>query len=223
MKYLKLTLAPTDRVIHPFDGFLADHGAVQREAVLHIDVRADDTTVLLYRLTGDTAALEADLDEQEYIRDHKVVDSRTEGAYAFVEVAAAERGGELVDLAHRHTLIIDTPLEYVDAGIRATLVGTPANLRNALEAMPSHIDISIENGGPYVPADQDLLTPVTDRQLEVFQTAVEEGYYDVPRRATHKDIADAPDCSPSTVDEHLRKVESHIIPQLVQQTQRSSR
>jgi len=216
MKYLKLTLAPTDRVIHPIDGYIADHEAVQREALLHVDARTDGTTVLLYRLTGDREALGADLHERQHVQDQEVVDISDEGFHAFVQADTAERGDQLVEIAHRHALIIDTPLEYVEDGIRATLVGTHENLRQALGAIPSEIDFSVENAGPYVPGDQDLLSPLTDRQLEVFQTAVEEGYYDVPRRATHKDIADALDCAPSTVDEHLRKAESRVVSGLLQ-------
>ena len=50
----------------------------------------------------------------------------------------------------------------------------------------------------------------------MFETAVEEGYYDVPRQATHKDIADNLGCAPSTVDEHLRKAESRVVTGLIQ-------
>ena len=45
--------------------------------------------------------------------------------------------------------------------------------------------------------------------------AVEHGYYEIPRRATHEDIADELGCAPSTVDEHLRKAESRILTSLV--------
>ena len=56
---------------------------------------------------------------------------------------------------------------------------------------------------------------IADRQLEVFRTAVESGYYEIPRRATHEEIADSLECAPSTVDEHLRKAESRVLQSLV--------
>lgn len=216
MRYLKLTLGPAERAIHPVDGVIAGHPGVGREALLHVDARADGTTVLLYRLTGDRAALADELRDRPSVHSQEVADIDEEEFHAFVRVAATERGGELVEIAHRHALFIDTPLEYVHDGIRATLVGTPENLRRVLEAIPDAIDFSVENAGQYASGDRDLLSPLTDRQLDVFRTAVEEGYYDVPQRATHEDIAAALDCAPSTVDEHLRKAESRVVSRLLQ-------
>jgi predicted DNA binding protein len=214
MQYLKLTLSPTDRAIHPVDGFVADHEPVDREALVHVDSRTDGSTVLLYRMRGDRERFTEAIEARESVRDHEVVDV-SDGFHAFVQAESVERGA-LVEVAHRNALIIDTPLEFVEGGLRATLVGTHENLRGALSEMPDAIDFSVDNAGPYVPGGEDLLSPLTDRQLEVFQTALDEGYYDVPRRATHKDIANALDCAPSTVDEHLRKAESRVVSGVLQ-------
>lgn len=216
MKYLKLTMSPPDRAIHPIDRFVREHQGVTREALMHVDARVDGTTVLLYRLIGELGPFANDLSTHDQVHDHEVVELDEDGFHAFIQADACDTGGELIDVAHRHALIIDTPLEFVDDGIRATLVGTHENLRSALGAIPDSIDFAVENAGPYVPGGEDLLSPLTDRQLEVFQTAVEEGYYDVPRRATHKDIANALDCAPSTVDEHLRKAEARVVSGLIQ-------
>jgi predicted DNA binding protein len=216
MQYLKLTLSPTHRAIHPVDRFIAGHRSVQREALLHVDARADGTTVLLYRLAGDRESFETALAERSSVRDHEVVEVEQDGFHAFVQADTPEDGSALLEIAHENALIIDTPLEFEENGLKATLVGTHGNLRQSLGQLPDALDFTVENAGPYVPGDEDLLSPLTDRQLEVFETAVEEGYYDVPRRATHKDIADSLDCAPSTVDEHLRKAESRVVSGLVQ-------
>lgn len=216
MKYLKLTLSPTDRAVHPIDRFVADHDAVTREALIHVDSRADGTTVLLYRVDGDGEAFEAALATQPEVHDHEVVDLGGSGYHVFVQAESTEAGNALLALSHEYALIIDTPLEFIDDGIRARLVGTHDNLRRALGGMPDGLEFSVDDAGTYVPGGEDLLSPLTDRQLEVFETAVEEGYYDVPRRATHKDIAENLGCAPSTVDEHLRKAESRVVTGLLQ-------
>jgi len=216
MKYLKLSISPTARAIHPIDRFLAGHGTVSRKALLHVDARADGTTLLLYRVTGDGDAFDDALAEQPEVFDHDVVDLGGNGYHAFVQAEATAEGGALLEVAHDHTLIIDTPLEFTEEGLRATLVGTHDNLRGALGAIPDGLEFSVDSAGTYVPGSEDLLSPLTDRQLEVFETAVEEGYYDVPRQATHKDIADNLGCAPSTVDEHLRKAESRVVTGLIQ-------
>ena len=216
MKYLKLTLSPTGRAIHPIDRFLVDHDGITREALLHVDARGDGTTVLLYRVAGDGEAFDDALGDQSEVFDHDVVDLAGNGYHAFVQAKSTESGGILLDVAHEHTLIVDTPLEFTDEGLRATLVGTHENLRAALGAVPDGLEFSVDNAGTYVPGSEDLLSPLTDRQLEVFETAVQEGYYDVPRKATHKDIAENLGCAPSTVDEHLRKAESRVVTGLIQ-------
>lgn len=216
MQYLKLTLSPTDRAIHPIDRFVRRRDEVDRDAILHVDSRADGTSVLLYRLLGDRGTFEQALGDREAVLDHEVVDVDGEGFHAFIQADNGDFGGKLLDIAHRNALIIDTPLEFVEDGVRATLVGTHENLRESLSEIPADVDFTVDNAGPYVPGGEDLLSPLTDRQLEVFETAVEEGYYDVPRRATHKDIADNLGCAPSTVDEHLRKAESRVVTALVQ-------
>jgi predicted DNA binding protein len=216
MKYLKLSLSPTERVIHPIDGFVAGHDSICREALLHVDSRADGTTVLLYRVTGDGDAFADALAEQPEVYDQEVVDLAGDAYHAFVQAHSTDEGNALLDVAHDHALIVDTPLEFDDGGLQATLVGTHENLRAALGAIPDTVDFAVENAGTYVPGSEDLLSPLTDRQLEVFETAVEEGYYDVPRGATHKDIAENLGCAPSTVDEHLRKAESRVVTGLLQ-------
>ena len=216
MKYLKLSLSPTDRAVHPIDRFLAGHDTISREALLHVDARGDGTTVLLYRVTGDGEAFDDALGEQPEVFDHDVVDLAGSGYHAFVQAESTESGGFLLDIAYDHTLIVDTPLEFDDDGLRATLVGTHENLRAALGAVPDGLEFSVDDAGTYIPGSEDLLSPLTDRQLEVFETAVQEGYYDVPRQATHKDIAENLGCAPSTVDEHLRKAESRVVTGLIQ-------
>lgn len=52
-----------------------------------------------------------------------------------------------------------------------------------------------------------------DRQLEILETAVGHGYYDVPRRPTHADIAEALDLS-TNVGEHLRKNKARLLSKL---------
>jgi predicted DNA binding protein len=216
MQYLKLSLSPTERAVHPIDRFIGGHDVISREALLHVDSRADGTTVLLYRVTGDGERFAEALDERPDIHDYETVDLAGNGYHVFVQANQTSRGNVLLDVAHEHALIVDTPLKFTDEGLRATLVGTHENLRNALGAMPDTIDFSVDNAGTYIPGNEDLLSPLTERQLEVFETAVEEGYYDVPRRATHKDIADNLGCAPSTVDEHLRKAESRVVSGLIQ-------
>jgi predicted DNA binding protein len=52
---------------------------------------------------------------------------------------------------------------------------------------------------------------LSDRQREAVRAALDIGYYDQPRGATHEDVAAALDCAPSTASEHLRKAEAELV------------
>jgi predicted DNA binding protein len=54
-------------------------------------------------------------------------------------------------------------------------------------------------------------TLLTDRQREVLETAVREGYFEVPRTCTLADIADELDIDKSTASTVLRRGESRLV------------
>ena len=58
-------------------------------------------------------------------------------------------------------------------------------------------------------------TKLSRRQAEVITVALEEGYFDWPRRIEAKDLADLLDISHPTMLEHLRKAEKKIIEQVL--------
>jgi len=209
MKYISLGLSPTTRAIHPVDHRIATLGAVTRQSIPHIDFRGHGLTVL-YRLTGDREVLAAALADDEDVADFELVDDE-EGFSAYIRATASESGGELLTLANEHALIVETPVEVTPDGPEVTLVGTHDALRRALESTPDHVTTTVLSAGPYTPTASSLLGDLTERQQEVFRTAVEQGYYELPRGATHEDLANELDCSPSTVDQHLRKAESRVV------------
>jgi hypothetical protein len=57
--------------------------------------------------------------------------------------------------------------------------------------------------------------PLTERQMEVVRTAHSMGYYEVPRRSSTAEIADAVGLDGSTVSEHLQRAERNIVEDLL--------
>ncbi len=49
------------------------------------------------------------------------------------------------------------------------------------------------------------------RQRAAVRAAVDLGYYDQPRRATHGDVAERLGCAASTASEYLRKAEAKLV------------
>jgi len=56
----------------------------------------------------------------------------------------------------------------------------------------------------------DMFSALTDRQLDALETALEFGYYQVPKRTTTEEIARKRRVPRTTYEEHVRKAESKI-------------
>ncbi|MFB6083335.1 MAG: helix-turn-helix domain-containing protein [Halorientalis sp.] len=216
MRYFDFTISPEDGAIHPADKLIADQPDVTRDALMHVNSLGDGTGVLLYRIYGDPDALTDVIDESNQVLAWDVLDVQDDVFHLYLHVPPGQPAGGLMALAQKYALIIDTPLKYTDqGGLRTTIVGTHEMLRKALEETPDGVRFAVEQAGQYSPDREDILSILTERQHEVFETAVSEGYYEIPREATHEDIADALGCAPSTVDEHLRKAESRVLSALM--------
>jgi len=217
MRYFDLTLTPAGGGIHPTDARLAASAGLEREALLHVDSFSDGTGVLLYRLHGDPELARDCVDGHDDVLDWDVLPVDDDGVFhLYVHVAACEPAGTLLTLSDRFALIVDTPIAFTDrGGLLLTIVGTHDVLREALETIPDDVHVTIRQVGHYSPGSRDMLSLLTDRQREVFERAVEVGYYRIPRAVNQSELAEMLDCAPSTVDEHLRKAESKMLSGLI--------
>jgi predicted DNA binding protein len=216
MRYFDLTLTPEDGAIHPVDRAIAANAAVTRQAIMHFDALGDGSAILLYRLEGDPDPLVGTLADHPDMLAHDLMDLEDDGFHLYLHVSPEGSARKLMDLAEKYALIIETPIEFIHGdSVRMTVIGDHDMLRSAIEELPESLAVSVDQVGTYAPDRRDMLSALTDRQLEVFRTAVELGYYEIPRRATHEEIADSLGCAPSTVDEHLRKAESRVLQSLV--------
>jgi predicted DNA binding protein len=58
---------------------------------------------------------------------------------------------------------------------------------------------------------QELLSSIPPRQREILNTAVEQGYFKIPRQVTLEEIAEKMDITKTTASNHLRKVEQQLV------------
>ncbi len=216
MRYFDLTLTPEDGAIHPVDRAIAANSGVGRDSIVHFDALGDGSAILLYRLEGEAETLLESLSEHPDLYAHDLMDLEDDGFHLYLHVGAGEPTRSLMELAEKYALIIETPIEFIHGNaVQLTVIGDHEMLRAAIDEMPDSLTVSVDQVGTYAPDRRDMLSALTDRQLEVFRTAVELGYYEIPRRATHEEIASHLECAPSTVDEHLRKAESRVLQSLV--------
>jgi hypothetical protein len=206
-----------DIVVRPEGGWssfgnaIAGDPAVRREAIHQLNLMDDGSVVMLYELSGETERIHDALDSHFEARAYQV--SEIEGnvlVYAHHEPNPLVEG--LLDIPQRFGIVIDTPMEFTrDGGLRLTLVGEEDDIRQVMGVIPEEVSHTVEKTGTYRPGTERLFAELTDRQQEILLTALEMGYYEQPRRATYKDIAEELDCTKTTIGEHLRKAEEKVL------------
>ncbi|WP_238717334.1 helix-turn-helix domain-containing protein [Natronorubrum halophilum] len=121
---------------------------------------------------------------------------------------------QLLETHRRHAVILDYPMEYTgseNGSLRVSQIGFEGELRSLISDTRSLVDLEIERLGRYDPSDGRPFVDLTDRQREVLSVAIEEGYYQVPREVTYRELADRLGCSAGTVGQHLRRIESRLM------------
>lgn len=114
----------------------------------------------------------------------------------------------LYEFAESSALTIEFPVTVRNGWYRFDLTGSRAELdelRETLEASPRPYELE----SLVTRADTDSL--LTDRQRELLETAVREGYFAVPRECTLAELADSLDIDKSTASEVLRRGEGRIV------------
>ncbi|QIO22107.1 helix-turn-helix domain-containing protein [Haloarcula sp. JP-L23] len=127
-------------------------------------------------------------------------------------------------LADQGCLLVP-PLTYTEGAKLARVLALDAeSLSNVYAAMAEDYAVTVESKREIqsVTPDAPLLTvdavlpALSARQREVFLTAYEMGYYELPRETSTEAIADAVGVSRRTAEEHLRRAEKKLTDALVE-------
>jgi DNA-binding CsgD family transcriptional regulator len=216
MRYVKIVLIPESGGLHPAGDVLDEESAVSEDTILHLNLLDDGTAVSLSTHRGDPERLREIFDASEDVLNYEVSDTE-DGIQAYIHFRPNETTAELLKLTREYEFVLDTPIRWDpdDSGaIRVGLIGDDDTVQEAIEDVPDNVRLELEQLSEYSPESQELSAMLTDRQREILDTAVEVGYYEVPRRATHEDIAEALDLSTTTVGEHLRKIEARMLSEI---------
>lgn len=99
---------------------------------------------------------------------------------------------------------LEPPLSLSGRALRVSVRTTDDRLSALRESLAeSAVDVEVES----VSSSIDRPELLSERQERVLSTALEEGYYEVPRDASVGDVADAERLAKSTVAETLRRAE----------------
>jgi len=214
VRYVRVSLIPTGGDIDPVGEKIEAEPSLTRESILHISRLNDGTAVLLTQIRGDEAALDRILEGSDDVISHNVSPLR-DGLQAYVHTEPTESASALLELEQEHEFVLDMPIEYgPGGGLKIAVIGREETVRRAIENVPDEIRVELEQLSDYDPELRELSSLLTERQQEILDTATDLGYYEVPRQATHQDIAEELDLSTTTVGEHLRKIEARMLSEI---------
>jgi hypothetical protein len=214
MRYATIVITPGEEGLHPVDRALSTDPAVSRETIHKINLLNDGTCVTLYELSGDLDRANELLSSHSDVIAADV--SGEEEGLAYIHFESNFTVEALLTIVQMYEFVLDTPIDCTDrGGIRVRIVGDDVTLQAAIATIPDPLTVTLEANGEYHAAIDDLFTTLTPRQQEILTTAVEEGYYQVPRQTTHGRLAERLDLTPSTVGEHLRRVEARVLSKIV--------
>ncbi|MGD6809591.1 MAG: helix-turn-helix domain-containing protein [Candidatus Bathyarchaeia archaeon] len=110
------------------------------------------------------------------------------------------------------------PIGINEGKIRISFLGNEAQVRLFLEKIDQAqirykvVMLTDANFSPFSPLNQ-----LTEKQREVLLAAFKNGYYDIPRKINIKQLSKKLGVSGSTLEEHLRKAERHLLVSLLNQ------
>ena len=184
-----------------------------QEAIQYLNLLDDGTVVGVARFRGDADRLATIEDEIPEIISCTVTGGETWLGYMHYEPDELETA--LLERIDTEAISIDWPMRETDNGLEVTLFGEDAALQQLIAGFPEEVDVSLERAGEYQPRRGDPAGQLTDRQKEILQTALAAGYYDIPRRATQRDLAAELGLSRGTIGDHLRRAEAKIIRSII--------
>ena len=218
MRYLTIRVSATgDAALHPLGSALGEATSFSREAIHHVELLDDNTVLMLAEGSGDQTNYIEIMQESPYVHDFLVSGSDRWMAVSQFELSTATK--QLMTQADRPEVVVDTPIHITsDGSLRVTYLGDDPSLQDLYESLSddTSLQITVLETGPYVPDQQSLTRLLTAQQRNVLNVAVDVGYYEAPRQATHEEIAKQLDITATTVGEHLKKIEQRVFTAIVQ-------
>lgn len=213
MKYFNVDLTPTDGTFHRIGTDLLDTGRSTPESLYYVNLSSDGVMTAVIRFSGVPDPLEDRLSDKTVVYNHEVFGVHDEGFYTYLTGEPTGLAREFLRLTDQYNIVVETPMNITDhGGLEISVAGPMDNVQTALDEFPyQDVSARVKQVSEYDPGTSNMLPRLTRKQREILRTAVEKGYYEMPRETTQEEIAAEHDCSAPTVGEHLRKIENNVL------------
>lgn len=213
MRHLRVTAAVDMDRAPTFYQLLADSPAIRETRVLELNRSTEQIDTVLFAIDGDATEFGERAPDTQGIE--SVVLSGVDGRWTYALVETRPLETPMFDAIHRARtrpgLVVRTPVVYRDGDMQFRVVGGSEPLQAALDTAPDAMDVRVDVIGTPGTGPGRHASGVSERQRQAVEVALELGYYDDPRGATHADIAAELDCTPSTAGSHLRRAEAKLV------------
>lgn len=211
MKRYRVRLIPDDGKFHPFDRLVMAAPDLERVAIHNIHLIDDGAAQMLYEFCGSRPRLEGIMESLDCEARYQITE--VEGRiFLYLLFEPNETIRRLVLVHHNHKICLDPPQIFTTRGdLLLTYYGTDRHFHEAMAEVPDDVGVKLERKSEFEPSVDPFLSKLTMKQREIMQTAVDLGYYQLPREATLEGIGDELNLSAATVGEHLQKVEKKLV------------
>ncbi|MBB6644895.1 helix-turn-helix domain-containing protein [Halobellus ruber] len=213
MKHIRVTAQPDLDRSPSFVAYLLDSPEVAEARALDWN-RADVTTSThLYAIKGDARGFQDAATKTRGVESVTLSATEEPISYSLIDVRddVVPMFGVIEDALARTGMVVHRPLVYRKGQIHGHVVGDPSALQAVLDRAPETLDIGIDAIGQFPSAQVNPASRLSERQSEAIAVALELGYYDQPRQATHEDVAERLGCAPNTASAHLQKGEAKLV------------
>lgn len=219
MRYLRARLDLPPALRHPMQRFLRESDAVTREELLTWNLLPErDIEYALFYVVGDQQRYRTAIERVESIPEFTISTIDDESFYVYVCQETREEETAWRAAFAELNLVVMPPIVYDERGrTHITVVGTEGNLGELVENLDAGpgVDVEVLELGSFDRRHGTIAGQLTDRQLEVVETAVESGYYAVPKEASLEAVADRVGVARSTASTVLRRAEANVMRALV--------
>lgn len=208
MREIRVRFSVPDGDLHDWGG---DYGMddICPLAVHRVEMLSDGTVAAVVGFEGDHRPVRDALANDEMVEEYSVT-PEADGLF-LVQFEPRETVRDMLRARRETAVRIQLPFALnADGSVTATFLGDDATVTEALEFVPAPVDAEILRLRDVAAPDRSVFDRLTDRQREVLDAAVDAGYYDDPRGATHEELAATLDVAPTTVSEHLRRIERRV-------------
>ncbi|EMA51513.1 helix-turn-helix domain-containing protein [Halococcus thailandensis] len=210
LRYATLTLTGVVRT--PMGRRFDRSPAVEIESIRYLGPVEDGQHVGLSELAGDLDTARELLTASDEVLRYDIAGTDGRGiVYGYYRNVGPI--GELLDLLYRNDIVLDWPIDYRETAngprMRFTVIGTETGIQEAADGLPDGIGLAVERIGRFETSTESTL--LTDEQAALLALAIDEGYYEVPRETTQRELADRVGVTAGTIGDRLQRIERRVM------------